>query len=254
MVNTDMKLLDTSKQPNEVFNQIAEYLRNARPSANFDTLADEIDEMAKDWVLRLDSLSNIEEGKISVNGNCLKLYAQAFANMLKGKPLKNYIQMHLDHKDIGKMTVTLQRVEGLSPAEKLNTALERIQELEQSNQLKWNNPETTPTVKLGTEELFWIAVQSSRREEPFVFLAYFQNRPCDTAIANDDGPVEHWAVSNEHDGYVSSVGWVENKAHYDYSEFYEPLEFNDDYKLLAWAEYIAPKFTGVICDRNDQDS
>jgi hypothetical protein len=113
--------------------------------------------------------------------------------------------------------------------------------------LTWNKPESTPVVEHGTEEFFWIAVESrfnkDKKPKVFVFLALYQNRPL--SLDEDGNPDNDDYLSDTSGEPIESVGWVENKSHYDFEDFYVPLSFNDDYKLLGWAEYVAPEFTGV---------
>lgn len=108
----------------------------------------------------------------------------------------------------------------------------------------WNNPETVPNVKIGEEELCWIAVESDGKV--FTFSAYYQNRPL---ITNEDGDLingcDDWALSNEWDGYIDSVCWVHNRLHTDYDHCWEQIKFDNEYKLLGWAKYETPEFTGV---------
>lgn len=110
--------------------------------------------------------------------------------------------------------------------------------------VKWNDPNTVPEVELGTEEKYWIAVETKSGIN--VFEVLYQNRPL---LQDEDGDANDecadWALNGEDGGYVSSVGWVQNQAHYEYSDFYVPLGLCEDCKLLGWAEYQAPAFTGV---------
>ena len=107
--------------------------------------------------------------------------------------------------------------------------------------VNWNSPETVPNVKLGEEELYWIAVESERGI--FVFSAYYQNRPL---ITNEDGELldgcDDWVLSNEYDGEIESVCWVHNRLHLEYDHYWEKINFDHEYKLLGWAEYDTPEF------------
>ena len=103
------------------------------------------------------------------------------------------------------------------------------------SKLKWNKPSQVPKIMTGTEELFWVAVQSKYSEEPKVFLAFYQDRPLeednDDCLINVDGEA------------ISSIGWVDCKEHCDFADYYTPLGFDNDYVLLGWAEYVPPLFT-----------
>ncbi len=110
--------------------------------------------------------------------------------------------------------------------------------------LNWNKPEAIPQVKSGTEEQFWVAVEidSPKHEKPKVitFLAQYQNRPYkdgDEDLHGDD------ALVNTDGEYVNSIGWVTCQSHYEFDNYYELITFNENYKLLGWAEYTPPEFT-----------
>ena len=105
--------------------------------------------------------------------------------------------------------------------------------------LIWNKPEFTPLVEEGKEEQFWIAVENDKGKV-FVFPAHYQNRPLDENGDNYDD-----ALEDLNGDAVGSVGWVDLKQHVDYDNFWEALTFNDNYKLLGWAVYTPPEFTGV---------
>ncbi|WP_067097851.1 hypothetical protein [Marinomonas atlantica] len=104
--------------------------------------------------------------------------------------------------------------------------------------VKWNAPDTVPEVELGTEKQFWIAVET--KHGITVFEALYQNRP---SVEGED-----WTLIGEDGEYISSVGWVQNQAHYEFADFYVPLGLCENCKLLGWAEYEAPEFTGVTAN------
>lgn len=108
--------------------------------------------------------------------------------------------------------------------------------------IKWNSPESIPEVKEGTEDLFWIAVVNDKKKQ-IVFLAYYQNRPLET---DEDGdPANDDYLININGDPIDSVGWVDCKEHSEFDNFYTKLDFDESYKLLGWAEYDPPKFTGL---------
>jgi len=109
--------------------------------------------------------------------------------------------------------------------------------------IKWNNPGTVPNVEKGKEELFWIAVESPHSSSPHVFLAYYQNRPLEFDDEDEEYPLGDVLYNTEGEA-IESIGWMDCKQHYDFDDYYSPIEFNDQYKLLGWAEYTPPKFTG----------
>lgn len=109
----------------------------------------------------------------------------------------------------------------------------------------WNDPKSIPEVELGSQELFWLAVETMHGVH--VFDAYFVNRPI---VVNEDGEItrecEDWLLSDP-DGreIVGAVGWHSCKEHSEFDNFYVPLHFRNRYVLLGWAEYETPEFTGV---------
>lgn len=110
--------------------------------------------------------------------------------------------------------------------------------------LNWNSPDKTPEVEIGTEEEFWIAVDSRYSGKTHVFLAYYQNRPLD--LDEDGYPIdEDVCLYDTNSEPIASVRWTHLKEHECYENYYTPIEFSEDYVLLGWAEYQEPKFTGI---------
>lgn len=110
-------------------------------------------------------------------------------------------------------------------------------------ELRWNSPDTVPDVPKWTEQEFWIAVASKYTGKTHVFLAQYQNRPLENDPISDDCLVDC-------DGeYIHSVGWVSCQTHVQYDNYYEAMDFSDHWKLLGWAEYTPPEFTGVTPNR-----
>ena len=110
----------------------------------------------------------------------------------------------------------------------------------------WKAPDTLPEIPEGTEEHFWLAVEVTKPNKPVeikTFLGQYQNRPLNQ---NAEVPLgdEEPLVNTDGDP-VSSVGWVACQSHYDFDNFYEFINFSDEYKLMGWAEYEAPDFTPV---------
>lgn len=111
----------------------------------------------------------------------------------------------------------------------------------------WNKPDTVPVVELGTEELCWIVVEiknSPIEQKQFTLLAHYQNRPRRT---DEEGEVIEfdWSIYNRDSEVIDSVGWVENKVHCDFADYYDAIDFNDDFVLLGWAEFASPAFNGI---------
>ncbi len=109
--------------------------------------------------------------------------------------------------------------------------------------IQWHSPESTPAVPVDTEKEYWLAVCRPNKKT-HVFLAYYQNRPL--ILDKNDEPVSDDPLISEDGEYIESIGWVNNRAHYEFSNFYEPLGFDKDYVLLGWAEYVPPVFDGPI--------
>lgn len=56
------------------------------------------------------------------SGGVCQLMAEAFAEQFKHSGAINYLELLFDHSDIGPLTITMQRVDGLTPAHKLAKA------------------------------------------------------------------------------------------------------------------------------------
>lgn len=120
------------------------------------------------------------------------------------------------------------------------------------NILEWNEPESVPYVALGSEKLCWIAVSAVQplkncadveTFKTYAFLANYQNRPIIDELDED------WQLYNSDGERVHSVGWVTNKSHHEFQNYYETIKFGSGYKFLGWAEYEPPEFT----DNNETD-
>lgn len=107
---------------------------------------------------------------------------------------------------------------------------------------EWIAPHITPIVPKGTEQLFVIATRSMRDGVAFenTRLAYYQNRPLEIdesgELLSDDNLVGVDGVE------IESIGWVSCNEHYEFDSYYSPIEFSDDYKLVAWAKLDLPAY------------
>lgn len=114
---------------------------------------------------------------------------------------------------------------------------------EQMTIVNWNSPQNTPLVEEGSTKEFWIAVETNypnREKTRRVFSAQYVNMPVET---DDDGEPNTDNYLVDCDGEpLSCVGWHSVKDHADFYDYYEPLSFTDEYKLLGWADYIKPEF------------
>jgi len=103
--------------------------------------------------------------------------------------------------------------------------------------VEWMSPESIPDVKLYSERQCWIACINGKGKK-YVYLAQYVNRPI---ILNDEGDPENDDYFSDTDGEpMHAVGWHSEKEHFDFDGFYEQIQFSDDYKLIGWAEYVAP--------------
>ena len=123
----------------------------------------------------------------------------------------------------------------------LKNAQEQIEELKATKPtINWNPPESVPDVPEGEEKLFWITTASKETGfKPHVSLAHYQNVPL--KVDEDGNPIDD-CFYNPDGEPIESIGWVEQYEHYEFNRFYEGIVFNDDYRLLGWAECQPPVF------------
>lgn len=106
----------------------------------------------------------------------------------------------------------------------------------------WIAPHITPIVPKGTEQLCVIATRSVRYGvvHEHTRLAYYQNRPLEYTesgeLLSDDNLVN---TSGEE---IESIGWVNCNEHHEFEDYYSPIEFSDDYELVAWAKLDLPTY------------
>lgn len=65
----------------------------------------------------------------SFSGFAVQLMAEAFAEQFKGSGAVNYLELLFQHKELGPLTVTMQRVAGLTPTKRLAQAEAQRDEL-----------------------------------------------------------------------------------------------------------------------------
>lgn len=65
------------------------------------------------------------------SGSICQLMAEAYAEQFRQSGAVNYLELLFNHSDIGPLTITMQRVEGLTPAQKLAQAEAQRDELQQ---------------------------------------------------------------------------------------------------------------------------
>lgn len=112
------------------------------------------------------------------------------------------------------------------------------------NGIDWQHPLEVPQVEKGETKEYWIAVHSGYTKRRHVFLAHYQN--CPLEMDSDGNVIEHnWNVYDCDGEVFHAVGWVEHTRHQDFENFYRCIGFNEDYRLLGWAEYEPPRFVAV---------
>ena len=108
----------------------------------------------------------------------------------------------------------------------------------------WQSPETIPVVPKYGIEVFWLAVEATIKGEKqiVVFDALYINKPLEYENSDDEEPLD----SDYHvdlDGHpIQAIGWHRALEHEEFSNYYEQINFNDDYVLLGWGEYLKPDF------------
>lgn len=109
--------------------------------------------------------------------------------------------------------------------------------------LGWNDPNAIPEVPKGESVSFWISVERTNRQGgklTNVYCAQYTNMP---VVFDEDGePDTDFHLVSEDGETISAVGWHDVKNHYDFDDYYEPIVFNEDCKLLGWKEYVKPEF------------
>lgn len=83
--------------------------------------------MDKDSEVMLKKLS-VENGclDLELEGGACQILAETFIDQFKDNNAKNYLEVGFYNKETGPITVTIQRVNGLTPAGKLNKIKELI--------------------------------------------------------------------------------------------------------------------------------
>lgn len=87
----------------------------------FDTEAIEVGTFA-DFIgkqVYLHEIENANSGELRLSDVSLQLMAAGFAGKMKANAAENYMEFGLFHPDTGPITITIQRAEGLTPAQKL---------------------------------------------------------------------------------------------------------------------------------------
>lgn len=64
------------------------------------------------------------------SGLAIQIMAESFADQFKSSGAVNYLELLFDHSEVGPLTVTMQRVEGLTPAQKLAAVEAQLEKAE----------------------------------------------------------------------------------------------------------------------------
>ncbi len=112
--------------------------------------------------------------------------------------------------------------------------------------VNWKKPEQIPHVEKGETVTFWIAVRYKRKDEweTSIFDAQYVNKPLEYADDDLDNecPLDDDHFCNEDGEAMAAEGWFNLLNHPEFSSFYEPISFSDDYELLGWGDYLKPEF------------
>ncbi|WP_223501764.1 hypothetical protein [Serratia sp. JSRIV006] len=80
--------------------------------------------------VRLNKAEPKQDGSFgfTFSGFAIQMMAEAFAEQFKAAGAVNYLELLFQHDELGPLTVTMQRVEGLTPTQKLAAAEQRLQQ------------------------------------------------------------------------------------------------------------------------------
>lgn len=111
------------------------------------------------------------------SGGVCQLLAEAYAEQFKQSGAINYLELLFQHSDIGPLTITMQRVEGLTPAQKLAQA-EAERDALQAKLAELEKQERKPSYFLSR-------IESSDRWGPEVELRIYESQ-LDACKSKDD--------------------------------------------------------------------
>lgn len=120
-----------------------------------------------------------------------------------------------------------------------------------ASKTEWFKPNITPLVPMGTESPFWIATKRTHADGVVVLdvrLAQYQNRPLE--LDEDGEPTSDDHLVGVDGDAIESIGWVVDNEHYEFENYYSPIEFNGSYELVAWAYVHAPAFPHTFLGSN----
>ena len=98
----------------------------------------------------------------------------------------------------------------------------------------WKPASERPEVKLGTEQLCWVAAKRENGKV-YVYESWWVNRP-----VSEEENVEHgWEVQNEDGDPLHCVGWHKMGANSSYDEFFMAEE--NAQQIVAWMPIAKPE-------------
>lgn len=115
----------------------------------FDTEAIEVGTFA-DFIgkqVYLHEIGNANSGELRLSDVSLQLMAAGFAGKMKANAAENYMEFGLLHPETGPITITVQRAEGLTPAQKLAAMTKQRDVL--SSALEWTDEQIMEFISMA---------------------------------------------------------------------------------------------------------
>ncbi|MFQ2180215.1 hypothetical protein ACK33W_02795 [Aeromonas veronii] len=92
-------------------------------------------------------IENANSGELRLSDVSLQLMAAGFAGKMKANAAENYMEFGLFHPDTGPITITVQRAEGLTPAQKLAVMTKQRDAL--SSALEWTDEQIMEFISMA---------------------------------------------------------------------------------------------------------
>lgn len=92
-------------------------------------------------------IENANSGELRLSDVSLQLMAAGFAGKMKANSAENYMEFGLFHPDTGPITITVQRAEGLTPAQKLAAMTKQRDVL--SSALEWTDEQIMEFISMA---------------------------------------------------------------------------------------------------------
>jgi len=135
--------------------------------------------------LRLNSAGPKKDGGFGFefSGGVCQLLAEAYADQFKQSGAINYLELLFDHTEIGPLTITMQRVEGLTPAQKLaKVEAERDALAAELSRLR----KQKPMAQVAESFIFFLRRQDSGECWPVGTKLYTEPRPTAPVVSLPD--------------------------------------------------------------------